>query len=170
MAAFVRLASASQVFCPHLRATLLQHCSLGCPWRHGRRRPAAQFNRRVLRGLRDPSPPQGTRRRGRAAMCGKNGNPNSGQSVHGQPFCTIVKTAPSAGCGHQCLPGQPSNCGAPALETARLPLARASQCCSNCMAAIASKHVQTSIIRPTRHEPTCFDAGLSRVRVSSAMS
>ena len=70
MAAFVRLASASQVFCPHLRATLLQHYSLGCPWAM-----AAQFNRRVLRGLRDPSPPQGTRRRGRAAMCGENGKP-----------------------------------------------------------------------------------------------
>ena len=39
----------------------------------------------------------------------------------------------SAGCGPRRLPGQPHYCEAPAPDIARLPLARASQCCSNCI-------------------------------------
>ena len=85
--------------------------------------------------------------------------PRACMELHGQPRGLFtqhsVKTALSAsrgaGCGHQCLPGQPSNCGAPAPDTARLPLAAHEH--HSAAAIIASWRARSRPTRPPRRCP-----------------
>ena len=61
------------------------------------------------------------------------------------------RLCPRRGCGHQCLPGQPSDRGAPAPDTARLPLAARKH--HSAAAIIASWRARSRPTRPPRRCP-----------------